>query len=999
MQTSNINRGGIHIDLEHGTADTAAFNDKTASYPIPNDAPDKIRTLNDLTLSHISLSDFPVVQAWRNQLFDPEWIPEVCDELPRLLTEFLRKPKNDALPPITQRSQALKHIFSHKTPFVKKSDLLPGQTTTSFVGPVVHMDMSGYCIWPELDTIATRSQNPFKIKPKVAKRFNEEIFPFWLERRTVQEVARYSDYDTADYANDQRDTVDGGMADDQRSIDPPLKKRAGETPKCQELFERVAFYLTDKATAVSHTAPDFGRILNYGMDALIAQLRQDIANGSATGMTVDQKEFAEAVIAVYEGAKIYAEHLAEAAGHAGNNELARICRRVPAKPAKTLAEALTAVWICYHLLLQENTNFGLSPGRLDQTLNDFYLNDWQQQPDDEAKAAYTKHAVELMCHFFLRCSDHVPLSPETAEVLFAGSGSNQALTVGGTRYVNGKTVDAVNDMTYIILKATEMLSIRDPNVHARYHKDVHHRAPDDTLLGPGEISPYLKRICQVNLITRATPALHGDVPVIHSMANYYARHDHVTMEEALTDAHDYASIGCIEQNSDHKHYGHTGSTLLVLPAVLELAMFGGKHRSDGIGRNDPNLFYGKTEYTSSPLNEMDSMQQFIDSFRFQLDEMARHCVQFNNYLGRTLAKVRPSPLLSGLFDGPTNIPGGHGAKFRDLSSGGAKYNSSGVAIIGLADVIDSFCVIDALVFGGKMTADELVAALNANFDPKRLPANKQTGFLKTLIELIKMQYPNDRQNKTRITIKPERLQECMDLIRVAPKYGAGVDKTPGGIFNNAMAVKYTHLLTRMIQDVFFKYRTHRGGRYLTGYWSMTNHAGFGMLCKATPNGRLDNASFASGITPCPGIVKANGEPVMLLDHMLSVASVNPDTVQNGYTYNLSLTPRGKEYFNEDTDLFATYMKTFMDQDGVLVQLCVTSIEDFIAADKAATAASQTGAGEAEQKALAPYKDLMIRVAGYSAYYVTLSPQMRQEIIDRANFGMESGIEQHEVAGV
>ena len=996
MRTSNVNRGGIQIDLEHGTANTAAFNDKITSFPIPNDTPDKIKTLSDLALSHIKLSDFPVVEAWRNQLFDPEWIPEVCDELPRLLTEFLQQPENDRLPPLTRRARALKHIFSHKTPLVRNTDKLPGQTTTSFVGPVVHMDMSGYCIWPELDTIATRPQNPFKIKPEVAKRLNEEIFPFWLQRRTVQEAARYSDYDTANYLNDHRDTVDNGMFGDQPSIDPPLKKRAGETPKCQELFERVAFYLSDKATAVSHTTPDFGRVLKYGLDALIAQLKQDIANGVTA--TAEQKEFAEGVIAVYEGVKIYAEHLADAAEKAGNLELAGICRKVPASPAETLGEALTTVWICYHLLLQENTNFGLSLGRLDQTLNEYYLNDWQRLTSDDAKAAYIKEAVERMCHFFLRCSDHVPLSPETAEVLFAGSGSNQALTVGGTHYVDGETLDAVNDMTYIILKATEILAVRDPNVHARYHKDVHHRAPDGTPLGAHEISSYLRRICQVNLVTRATPALHGDAPVIRSMANYYARHQNISLEEALTDANDYASIGCIEQNADHKHYGHTGSTLLVLPAVLELAMFGGKHRSDGIGADDPNLFYGKKEFTSIPLRKMHSMQDFIESFRFQLDEMARHCVQFNNYLGRTLEKVRPSPLLSGLFDGPTNKPGETGAKFRDVSSGGAKYNSSGVAIIGLADVIDSFCVIDALVFGGKMTADELIAVLAANFDANRLPKNTRQNFLRTLIDQIKQQFSGSGQ-KTQVTLKPERLQECIHLIRVAPKYGAGVDETPGGIFNNAMAVKYTRLLTKMIQDVFFKYRTHRGGRYLTGYWSMTNHAGFGMLYKATPNGRHDNASFASGITPCPGIVKANGEPVILLDHMLSVASVNPDTVQNGYTYNLSLTPRGKNYFNEDTELFATHMKTFMDQDGVLVQLCVTSIEDFIAANAAATAASQAGAGEEEQKALAPYKDLMIRVAGYSAYYVTLSPQMRQEIIDRANFGMASGIEQHQTAGV
>ena len=719
--------------------------------------------------------------------------------------------------------------------------------------PVVHMDMSGYCIWPELETLAKRPQNPFKIKPEVAKRLNEEIFPFWLERRTVQEAARYSDYDTADYANDRRDEVDGGMCKGKPSIDPPLKKSAGETPKCQELFERVAFYLSDKATAVSHTTPDFGRVLHFGFNGLIAQLQKDIASGIAD--TPEKIEFAQSVIAVYEGAKIYAGHLAEAAEEAGNNQLAAICRKVPAEPADTLAEAIIVIWICYHLLLQENTNFGLSLGRLDRTLNEFYLRDWQSQPDEAAKTAYTKRAVELMCHF-LRYSDHVPLSPESAEALFAGSGSNQALTVGGARWENGQTVDAVNDMTYIILKATEMLSIRDPNVHARYHKDVHHRAPDGSPLAGHEISPYLKRICQVNLVTRATPALHGDAPVIRSMGNYYARHDHVSPDEALADAHDYASIGCIEQNADHKHYGHTGSTLLVLPAVLELAMFGGKHRSDGTGKYDPNLFYGKPDYTSPPLTAMTSMQEFIGNFRFQLDEMARHCVQFNNYLG----------------------------------------------------------------------------------------------------------------------------------------------ETPGGIYNNAMAVKYTRLLTQMIQEVFFKYRTHRGGRYLTGYWSMTNHAGFGMLSRATPNGRVNNASFASGITPCPGIVKANGDAVMLLDHMLSVASVDPDTVQNGYTYNLSLTPRGKAYFDEDTELSATHMKTFMDQDGVLVQLCVTSIEDFIAANAAATAASRAGAGEAEQKALAPYKDLMIRVAGYSAYYVTLSPLMRQEIIDRANFAMQSGVEQHATTG-
>ena len=974
--------GGIHIDL---TADKPQV---AASSRIENIKHNQIKTLLDLALTEITLEQFPVIQEWRMKLFDPEWIPEICDELPRLLTEFLRKPEHEALPATTRRAKALQHVFSNKKALVRDTDLLPGQTSTSFVAPMMYMDMSGYCIWPELDTISTRSQNPYKIKPEVARRLNKEIFPFWLQRRPVQEAARYSDYDTRDYLNDGRDEVDITCQSGEASVDPELKKCAGETPKCQELFERVAFYLTDKATAVSHTTPDFGRVLKFGLNGLTAQIQKDIDEGVPTSS--EQVEFLQGVMAVYEGMACYAQRLAEAAEASGNSELAAICKKVPAEPAESFAEAVTVVWICYHLLLQENTNFGLSLGRLDQTLNSYYLDEWQQQPDESAKVAFTKRAVELTCHLFLRCSDHVPLSPESAEVLFAGSGSNQALTVGGVHYRDGEMVDAVNDMTYIILKATELLSIRDPNVHARYHKEIHNRNADGKPLAPGEVDPYLQRICQVNLATRATPALHGDVPVIQTMANYYAEFDGVSREEALADAADYASIGCIEQNADYKHFGHTGSTLMVLPAVLELTLYGGKHRSDGVAENGLNLFYGTTEYTSKRLEQMGSMQQFIDAFRFQLDEMARHCVQFNNYLGRTLEKVRPSPLLSGLFEGPTNRPGESGAKFRDLSSGGAKYNSAGVAIIGLADVIDSFCVIDELVFSGKVTAQELQAALDANFDINTLSGESDLSLFEQLKSGFEHLINGTKESTPSLTV--DRLKEINKEIHLAAKYGAGVELN--GTYDNATAVKYTHLLTKMIQEVFYKYRTHRGGRYLTGYWSMTNHAGFGMLTKATPNGRQASQPFAGGITPCPGIVKRNGEPVMLLDHMLSVANVNADTVQNGYTYNLSLTPRGQAYFSEDVQLFAQHMKAFMDENGLLVQLCVSSIDDLQAANVAATAAEQQGAGEAEQAALVPYKDLMIRVAGYSAYFVTLSPLMRQEILDRANFGMASGAEQH-----
>ena len=86
-------------------------------------------------------------------------------------------------------------------------------------------------------------------------------------------------------------------------------------------------------------------------------------------------------------------------------------------------------------------------------------------------------------------------------------------------------------------------------------------------------------------------------------------------------------------------------------------------------------------------------------------------------------------------------------------------------------------------------------------------------------------------------------------------------------------------------------------------------------------------------------------------------------------------------------------------DGVLVQMCISSLDDLKAADKAASAASQADADEAVMAELQKYKDLMIRVAGYSAYYVTLSSQMRLEIINRSNFALNDGKEQHELVAI
>ena len=245
---------------------------------------------NDIALKYVTFGSkgFDVIKAWRDKLFSE--MPEITDELPRLLTEYMRKSEGQGESPYLRRARALNHVFVEKTPIVGQADLLPGHTTNTMQGPVCYIDTVGSVIWPELKTVSTRAINPFKIKPEVARRLNREIFPYWM-RRSIQEVSRYSDYDTDDFPN--RDEVEGP------SYEPPLKKKAGETPRCQQLYERVSFYIAFIASCVSRssisTAARFNRA--FVSSGTIASIRKQ--NGLASlARSIDNNAVATLLSAV-----------------------------------------------------------------------------------------------------------------------------------------------------------------------------------------------------------------------------------------------------------------------------------------------------------------------------------------------------------------------------------------------------------------------------------------------------------------------------------------------------------------------------------------------------------------------------------------------------------------------------------------------------------------------------------------------------------------------------
>lgn len=75
------------------------------------------------------------------------------------------------------------------------------------------------------------------------------------------------------------------------------------------------------------------------------------------------------------------------------------------------------------------------------------------------------------------------------------------------------------------------------------------------------------------------------------------------------------------------------------------------------------------------------------------------------------------------------------------------------------------------------------------------------------------------------------------------------DKTPKyGNEDDAADANVTWIV-ETLDRVFGEKENYRGGLYRVGYWTMTNHAGFGMFMGALPSGRKAGENLASGITP------------------------------------------------------------------------------------------------------------------------------------------------------
>ncbi|MGD9010189.1 MAG: pyruvate formate lyase family protein, partial [Desulfobacteraceae bacterium] len=604
-------------------------------------------TLEDVRLEAYTLDDLPLLKQLRGDLLQTK--PAVCIERARHVTRYLQDISSDDEPMITRYAGAVAHFLSRKQPLFFDDNLLAGTTCAKPFGAPVYPEWTGMTIWPELDVIGSRDKNPQQLTRAEADELNFDIYPYWMER-SVLEVTR----------------------------------KRHNNPECMRLFERIVFFIASKAGTISHTVPYYGLALEHGIEHIVAlAFQKEQALKAEASLDADRQHslhFYQAMQKALQGIIAYAANLSAEAARlaqaesdprrkANFNQMAEVCARVPAKPARTFREAVNALWIIQVAIHAENINMAMSPGRLDQILYPYY------RRDVDAGRLSIPEALELIGCLWLKLNDNTNLVPETAEELFGGAGTVPAVTVGGVDPQGG---DAVNDLTYLMLRITELLKTRDPSLNARYHRGVNSRR-------------YRNRVAEVIANTRSVPAIHNDIVDIRTLENQGVETEH---------ARDYAIIGCVELAAAGRSYDASSSIMLNLVSVLELALYNGKRPVTGDDQIGPA--------SGEPVAFAD-FEDFWNAFAQQFTWVAGQAIQLNEMFGRVYQDILPSPLLSAFFQGPME-------KGRDLIFGGAQYNSSGATHIGFADTVDSLSAVEQAVFKErKCTFAELLAALQADF--------------------------------------------------------------------------------------------------------------------------------------------------------------------------------------------------------------------------------------------------------------------------------------------
>ena len=581
----------------------------------------------------------PRMKAYRESLLSAR--PQVCAERAILTTESYRLHADK--PVILRRAYMLQNILEKMTVYIEPETLLAGNQASANRAAPIFPEYAMDWVIRELDEFEKRDGDVFYITEET-KETLRSIYPFW-EHNTL---------------------LDKGLA--------------AIPPESRVFYDLGIIKAEGNLTSGdAHIAVAYETVLREGLKSYEARTRTCMEELDLTEVqNLKKYYFYQAILIVIQAMQDFAKRYAdlaedlsagaEPARAAELKEMARILRKVPYEPAETLQEAVQALWLVHLVLQIESNGHSLSYGRMDQYLWPYY------ERDLSAGRITEDAACELMTNLWLKTFTINKIRSWSHTQFSAGSPLYQNVTIGGQ---TTKHTDAVNPMSWLILRSVAQTHLPQPNLTVRYHAGL----PDD----------FMNEATEVVKLGFGMPAFNNDEIIIPS---FIARG---VKEE---DAYNYSAIGCVETAVPGKWgYRCTGMSFLNFPKSLLIAMNNGTDPQSGT----------KLVEGSGHFRDMTSYEELAHAWDVLIRDFTRHSVIIENACDMVLEETVPDVLCSALCEDCI----GRGLT---LKEGGAVYDYISGLQVGIANLADSLAAIKKLVFEEKkLTPAQLWDALESDF--------------------------------------------------------------------------------------------------------------------------------------------------------------------------------------------------------------------------------------------------------------------------------------------
>ena len=488
---------------------------------------------------------------------------------------------------------------------------------------------------------------------------------------------------------------------------------------------------------------------------------------------------------------------------------------------------------------------------------------------------------------------------------------------------NAEGEDVTNDLSFMCIQASKHVFLPMPSLSIR----VWNGSPHELLIKAADLTRT-----GIGL-----PAYYNDEVIIPALQNRGI---------PLAEAREYNIIGCVEPQVPGKTEGWHDAAFYNMCRPLELVFSNGMDKGEMVG------------IPTGDVTQMSTFDEFYDAYKKQTEYCISLLVNADNAIDVAHAQRCPLPFLSCMVDDCLKAG-------KTVQEGGAVYNFTGPQGFGIANMADSLFAIRKLVYEDKsVTMQEYKEALAWNFDKgldeisvseitsavlKGLESAGQKVDAKTAEAVLKVV-----MNLKPTEQKQARYKEIHDMIEEIPKFGNDIPE----IDYFARDVAYTY--SRPMQN----YRNPRGGQFQAGMYPVSANVPLGGQTGATPDGRYAHTPVADGVSPSAGKdVKgptAAATSVSRLDHFI---------VSNGTLFNQKFHPSALAG-REGLEKFVALIRSYFDQKGMHMQFNVVDRQTLLDAQ------------EHPEK----YKHLVVRVAGYSALFTTLSRSLQDDIIRRTEQG-------------